>query len=393
MRARAVWAGLIACATALAGCTGSHTPLPTPHVSQSPTARIVAHRSPVLTGKFDAPVVAFGSASSGLVELGGYVGTSSTLYTWFDRTGDGGATWSAGHVTRRPHAASTQIGVTFTGEQFGWAYQPSLDRTDDAGRSWRSEPTAPTMVTGLSTAGSATWLLGAPCPDCRASLYRSKGPTAPVLRVAQQPPVAGRLVAVARLTIQRGVVLATAPQHRFVIARTRTTGRSWHVGPAPCAASTQPTLSDAGGALWLACVQPSTSMCGCDGRVTVYRSLDGAATWRRMTPRGTQPATAVSGISTLRPASASVAWAVTSRGNASSLLRTVDGGRTWHVVLSSRHAAGTDMRSLAVLDGQTAWLVASGARDGGRIFWVYRTTDGGQSWHHAVLPAPPGLPK
>lgn len=392
MRIRDV--GVIAAVVALlaAGCTGNGTPGRRTG-DQSPTARITRHRAVVLHGDFDAPVIAFGSGSSGLVELVGSPGTSRARYTWFDRSATGGARWAAGRVTRKPRAASAQHGLAFTGEQFGWAFGPGLAFSEDTGRTWKLEPSAPPVVTALDTARSATWLLGAACQRCRPALYRTKGPDAQAYRVTHQPPVTGRLIGVARLSLTDGVVLARAPHGTTRLARTSTQGRTWQVFAGACPRGTTSSLADADGVLWLSCQQPSIDRCGCNGQLIVFRSPDSGATWRRMTPPAPGAAGALTGTVQLVPASATVAWARVTTSNTSRLERTVDGGRSWQVVLSSRWAGDVDMRSLAVLDVRTAWLVASGTRRGGQMFWVYRTTDGGQSWRNAVLPVPSGLPQ
>jgi photosystem II stability/assembly factor-like uncharacterized protein len=71
---------------------------------------------------------------------------------------------------------------------------------------------------------------------------------------------------------------------------------------------------------------------------------------------------------------AMVAWASGAKGT---VLRTTDGGATWHAV-NVRGAADLDFRAIYALDETSAVLLSSGEGSASR---VYRTVDGGATWN------------
>jgi photosystem II stability/assembly factor-like uncharacterized protein len=90
-------------------------------------------------------------------------------------------------------------------------------------------------------------------------------------------------------------------------------------------------------------------------------------TWQP-TPTGT--AAQLRGLSAV---SRQVAWASGARGT---VLRTVDGGRTWQQV-GPPDAATLDFRDIEAFDARTAVALSIGEGENSRI---YRTTDGGRTW-------------
>ena len=74
------------------------------------------------------------------------------------------------------------------------------------------------------------------------------------------------------------------------------------------------------------------------------------------------------GLSAVSP---SVAWASGQKGT---VIRTIDGGRTWTAVVVAA-AATLDLRAIAAISARTAFAMSIG--DSSRIF---RTTDGGRTW-------------
>src|SRR5512133_516103 len=72
-------------------------------------------------------------------------------------------------------------------------------------------------------------------------------------------------------------------------------------------------------------------------------------------------------------ASDKVAWA---SGNKGTVLRTVDAGVTWALVLVPA-AADLDFRDIEAFDAKIAYVLAIGAGDKSRI---YKTVDGGRTW-------------
>ncbi|MEV4259593.1 oxidoreductase, partial [Spirillospora sp. NPDC049652] len=67
------------------------------------------------------------------------------------------------------------------------------------------------------------------------------------------------------------------------------------------------------------------------------------------------------------------AWAA---GSGGTVLRTVDGGRTWAKVAPA-DAAGLEFRDVEAFDADNAVVLAIGEGDASR---VYRTSDGGRTW-------------
>ncbi|HEX4933494.1 MAG TPA: hypothetical protein VFV33_09965, partial [Gemmatimonadaceae bacterium] len=68
-----------------------------------------------------------------------------------------------------------------------------------------------------------------------------------------------------------------------------------------------------------------------------------------------------------------VAWA---SGTGGTVLRTIDGGRTWRNV-SVRGADSLDFRDVEAIDERRAWVLSIG---NGRASRIYGTTDGGATW-------------
>jgi photosystem II stability/assembly factor-like uncharacterized protein len=93
-------------------------------------------------------------------------------------------------------------------------------------------------------------------------------------------------------------------------------------------------------------------------------------TWQP-TPTGTDAR--LRGLSAV---SRHVAWASGSKGT---ILRTVDGGRSWQQVAPAGTAA-LDFRDIEAFDARSAVALAIGEGDASRI---YRTSDGGRTWTEA----------
>ena len=68
-----------------------------------------------------------------------------------------------------------------------------------------------------------------------------------------------------------------------------------------------------------------------------------------------------------------IAWA---SGTGGTVLRTIDGGRTWKVMIVPG-AEKLDFRDIEAFDSNTAYILSIGNGDSSRI---YKTTDGGKTW-------------
>lgn len=79
----------------------------------------------------------------------------------------------------------------------------------------------------------------------------------------------------------------------------------------------------------------------------------------------------------LSAVSADVVWA---SGTGGTVIKTVDGGKTWAVIVVPG-AERLDFRGIRAFDGQTALIMSSGPAEHGQAR-IYRTGDGGKSWQH-----------
>ena len=91
------------------------------------------------------------------------------------------------------------------------------------------------------------------------------------------------------------------------------------------------------------------------------------ANWQ---PQSSGTAERLRGVSAV---SETVAWA---SGNHATVIRTLDGGKTWER-LAVPGAEGLDFRDIEAFGADEAYVLAIGPGDRSRI---YKTTDGGQSW-------------
>ncbi|HKW74409.1 MAG TPA: hypothetical protein VJN64_02700 [Terriglobales bacterium] len=104
------------------------------------------------------------------------------------------------------------------------------------------------------------------------------------------------------------------------------------------------------------------------------------AQWTRMSV----PTTA--GLRGLSVTSDQVIWA---SGTGGTVVRTIDGGKTWSL-MSVSGAANLDFRGIHAFDANTAVIISSGPaeRSQARIF---RTVDGGKSWSEVYEQKTPGI--
>jgi photosystem II stability/assembly factor-like uncharacterized protein len=315
--------------------------------------------------------------------------------TWLVTTTDGGASW---RPARRPYSV---LDPRFSGSD-GWAEGLETARngggiarfyvTHDGGRSWRTAPSAAPALGGgdLSVGGDEVWAIGSGCAS-RCTITVLHAPVgARRLVAAPAQPVAGGGNNVQALAAGPGTAYVNdpdAPGHTFV---THDDGRTWARIALPCPAPATPVIATDGGstAVWAMCAPRR-------GSATLTRSIDGGHRWHTATahlPNGFR----------LQPASATVAWGVT-RGGA--VVRTADGGATWRTVWSVADSQPASLRDrapllaalatntprLTVRDGASATvtMVITRGHVGKQAkltnFVVYRTSDGGMTWHPSVV--------
>lgn len=88
----------------------------------------------------------------------------------------------------------------------------------------------------------------------------------------------------------------------------------------------------------------------------------------------------------LRPLSSEMMWA---SGTGGTVIRTLDGGRTWSVMMVPG-AEKLDFRGIWAWDAENAWVMSSGKAEDG-LARIYRTSDGGSHWTLAFEQKTPGL--
>jgi hypothetical protein len=396
------WVGLAIAVVALAGCSGTHRPGPT--IAGTHTAKpggsatsgsMGAATGRPLIGKYSSLAVAFPGASTGVLLMGGFADGSQSLRTWAERSTDGGRHWTAGTVQTGAHTATAQAGLAFVTDRSGWAYLPDLYYTTDAGLTWQRGPNKPALVSHVAVAGSSTWVVGVdcvsgPCPD---RIYQTEGVGASLTLLAHQPAGDEQIEAIARPSAAIAVLIASpygANTQRRLFT-TEDAGNSWRARPAPCPSGMQPAQLSAPDAasLWLTCNPLRQGMCGSCGPDVVYRSLDAGQTWQRMTPTRQSPPHSFAGAGPFDAVSASVAWGLESNPGNVLVTRTMDGGRSWHPVLTGDDNDLLAGWALTSAGPDSAWTVTSTTTASGGIrFVVYRTTDHGTTWQRAVIPTP-----
>ena len=94
--------------------------------------------------------------------------------------------------------------------------------------------------------------------------------------------------------------------------------------------------------------------------------LFGPSAHAQWTPQQSNTSASLRGLSVI---SANVAWA---SGSGGTVIRTIDGGKTW-VADTIPGATRFDLRAIAALDAQTAIVAATAGR-------IWRTENGGKSW-------------
>lgn len=354
---------------------------------------------------------AFASASDGLISMQqclGYQNGDPTAHTscrdWIAATPDGGASW------RFARQDEYVFNPRFT-EADGWAegLKAQSDTgggfarffvTHDGGRSWSVAPsTASALGPGqdVSVGGGEVWAVGSDCSDsalCPVTILHAPV-TGSGLQATATQPVAGSWTNVEVVAAGPQTAYVVNPDHAQQTFVTHDDGRSWQRIESPCPATpsdfSRLASSGSAGSVWDSC-QPR------HGATTLRRSVDGGRGWQVL------PAHFANGFR-LEPVSAQIAWGVTAGG---AVVRTTDGGFAWSTVWSAARsqpaaltsqppklvAAASATPMLTVQSASSAsvvMIVTRGLVSGQARFTnlvVYRTTDDGATWNPRVVPLP-----
>ena len=327
-----------------------------------------------LPGKYQALAVSFPGRDAGIASISGYPGQSATLRSWIDRTADGGKSWVASGPASGQHQPGAQAGMAFVSAGQGWAYLPGLFFTRDGGVTWRAERTRFPLTGPVAVAGTSTWVVGYACVRgvCPATIYATRRVGGALRRLADQPTATGTVEVMQRPTASVAWLLLTGPRPRYLhhLLTTSDAGRSWTARPLPYPEQAGQLSAAGPGSLWLICYARSE---GASVPGVLYRTADGGHTWMRIARENSLRVYAVGNL---------VAWAVQSTPSGSGILRTTDGGRAWHTVLTPKN---TDVQAFAPQGPDGAQAVGSIFSASGWRFVAYRTRSAGKTWHRVVL--------
>ncbi|MGH3375500.1 MAG: WD40/YVTN/BNR-like repeat-containing protein [Actinoallomurus sp.] len=280
------------------------------------------------------------------------------------RTEDGGTTFRGmpapkAPLSTNPAGSNTVSDLRFADTTDGYAFGGSLWTTHDGARTWHQQQ-LPGTVLRVEAAHGTAWALLRSGSTHR--LYRSATSSDSWSRVALPAALDDTTP---DLVLQSGLLALLGGSSGTAVAFVSTDGgRSFHQRKNPCPlAFGAPSLSAAGGALWVFCAT------GTQGRP--YVSTDDARTWAPVSgapPGGWANSTVIGGRSASSAVLASggglyrvttgggvrresapslgsgtslrfvgfttpqLGYAVLARPSTSSLLRSTDGGRTWSAV-------------------------------------------------------------
>lgn len=375
-----------------------------------------AHRTPVMQPVPSPPrggmrgVVSlygtgFASQGAWLISLEqclGYRNGNPTSHTqcrdWLASTTNAGAFWRVAH---RPWLV---FEPRFSGSD-GWAAGlqalsggGGLARfyvTHDGGRSWSAATSAAPALgeQTVSVGGGEAWAVGSGCaPGCMVTIMHGAVGGSRLLATAAQP-ISGSYTNVEVVAAGPHTAYVNNPDAFGQAFVTHDDGRSWQRIAPPCPRDSFGRIaSDASsGPVWATCD-------GGHGVTTLTRTTNGGRSWEPLANHFDE-------LFQLQPVSAQVAWGASPKGF---VVRTTDGGLTWSTVWSARASQAAALRStgpwVECLDGCAATLAAQSATSASMVIGlthghvgekagftnlvVYRTSDGGATWHPSVVRLP-----
>jgi photosystem II stability/assembly factor-like uncharacterized protein len=332
---------------------------------------------------------------------------------------DGGSTWQVRN-DRLPSGYGQDAGYPGQFEFVGsdgylWGGAPTGDGaaplwvTNDGGISWHRASIGPSVY-DVSAIGENVWALTSACnadsagsasaPPCALVLEQSvdagnswSAVSGSGLTALTEAPQSAQHVELARITLSRAYVLtdtadqlASDPNSGFGLVYTDDAGQTWSTRPVPCAGAFGLGAEIAASGtddLWFLCGSQAS---GGEQSKELYRSSDGGFTWAlsaSATGLGTPPPPASDpntlplggyiapfsiGHKNLAVLSPSTAWLYPTR---SSLLQTVDGGRSWSPVadlVAAGFGAGSP-GNVTFISATQGWICAYGVG-------LWHTSDG-----------------
>jgi photosystem II stability/assembly factor-like uncharacterized protein len=422
------WAALCVAAALTAGCqaaprTGSAAPSPsdTPATSAPASLATGPLASPLASGPVEPPLAtgplasppasvvatAQASAASGATTESSYRGPRSIAFptprhgvllaldctsvpgpcqVFTDVSDDGGATWTAPAVLAAalwpsqdpPWNTLGPNNLVFSNAEDGYAYGPDLYQTRDGGRSWQQLAVTGQVATAAAI-GADLWLVvwhgcsDYGCTGWELDIVDAQGRVerAPTQPLAISPPPGVTKVGVPTTLIRPAA--STAYLIGFdSLQVSHDGGASWARATFPCNSSYDDSVDFSAGSvamLWAVCA--SESGAGMQQK-QLWRSTNSGASWQGPLPLESDGYSAqITAINT------DVAWRYGDRGN---VLHTVDGGRTWQVMLPDLfNQAYGPPTAFAALD-HDAWIFDPYGPYDTDARHLYVTNDAGGNW-------------
>jgi photosystem II stability/assembly factor-like uncharacterized protein len=278
------------------------------------------------------------------------------------RTTDGGTTFAG--IPSPPVGASDASQLRFASVLDGYAFDPELWQTTDGGATWANIP-IPGRITELEAADGEAYALvtgaGSANGTSNELLTAAVGS-----RQWRQVPTPSPLGYGAQFALSGPNLYVLGGDGDLVLLYSTDQGAQFSQRVNPCTAGLGGSVTVAAGGtstLWAAC--PTGTM------AEAMLSTDGGATWQIATATGAFPNSLK-----LAAASSSVALALPAPETLSgALVRTVNGGSTYQVVLAGSNQ--TTASSVGFSDPSRAYALLAGS--------LFESNDGGATWHSVAL--------
>ncbi len=208
------------------------------------------------------------------------------------------------------------------------------------------------------------------------------GGTTPTPTATTTPETTVPLTTIRMLDQENGWALTKSS-----ILKTSNGGQTWHdVTPSGAQLNAQSTGDFmSGNYAWVATLQNSTA--------TIWRTSNGGASWQSATFTTKQMA-----LDRPHFINTQDGWiaAVTGQGmfhTDEEIYQTTNGGQSWTMVATTNNAASGlpaegNKTGISFMNTTTGWATADIPAD---YSWLYKTTDGGKTWHNQPLSVPSGV--